>query len=548
MTRRFLFPLAALLVLALACGKREKGLEPVREIPKDQDTPATGDTLVEGSIGDASNLIWLLASDSASHQVAALSYNALLGYDGTLNVYGDLADRWEVSPDGLQMTFHLRKGVKWRDGTPLTADDVLFTYRLIIDPKTPTAYSEDYKQVSRAEAPDPYTVRFTYDKPFAPAFSSWAGFSVLPKHLLEGKDVTKSPLTRTTMGTGPFQLKEWKTQTRIEMVSNRDYFMGRPWIDRTITRIIPDMATQFLELKSGGLDEMGLTPTQWARQTNTPAFNGAFQKFQFYVNAFTYLGLNHKDPRFADRRVRQAIAYAIDRKEIVKGVLLGLGEPGVGTYVPHTKWCNEGLKPYPYDPARAKMLLAEAGWQDTNGDMILDKDGKPFKFEILTNNGNEERKKTAVIIQRRLKEIGIDATIRPLEWAALINDFIDKKRFEGVVLGWQIGIDPDQFDIWHSSKTKPKELNFISYRNPEVDTLLEQGRRTFDEAKRRRIYNRLQEVMREDQPVIFLYVPYGLVAVHKRIHGIQPTPRGISDRWWNRWYVPKPLQRPSIQR
>jgi hypothetical protein len=197
----------------------------------------------------------------------------------------------------------------------------------------------------------------------------------------------------------------------------------------------------------------------------------------------------------------------------------------VGPYVPSTKWFNRNLKPYPHDPAKAKALLAQAGWKDTNGDGILDRDGKPFKFEIITNNGNAERLKTCVIIQQRLKDVGIDVAIRPIEWAAFISDFIDKKRFEATVLGWSIGLDPDQYDIWHSSKTKPKELNFISYANPEVDALLEEGRRNCGDAERRKIYDRLQEVMWEDQPLVFLYVPYALVTVHKRFHD-RVTPAG----------------------
>ncbi|MDP3936873.1 MAG: ABC transporter substrate-binding protein, partial [Deltaproteobacteria bacterium] len=238
--------------------------------------------------------------------------------------------------------------------------------------------------------------------------------------------------------------------------------------------------------------------------------------------------------------------YAINRKEIVDGVLMGLGVPGVSPYVPSTRWFKEGLEAYPYDPEKARALLAEAGWRDSDGDGVLDKGGKPFTFELLTNNGNMERRNTAVIIQQRLDKVGIKLSIRELEWAALINDFIDKKKFEAIVLGWGIGLDPDQYDIWHSSKTGPKEFNFISYSNPEVDELLEQGRRRCDPDERKRIYDQLQEIMAEDQPILFLYVPYALVTVHKRFHGIVEKPLGISDRWWNQWYVPAPLQRQAM--
>ncbi|MFQ5458051.1 MAG: ABC transporter substrate-binding protein, partial [Myxococcota bacterium] len=317
-------------LFAAACDGGGKGLEAVPEISPAEDKPAHGDTLVTASIADAHNLIPWLAGDGASMSVANLILGSLLNYDGDYELYGDLAERWETSEDGLTLTFHLRKGVTWQDGVPFTADDVIYTFQQVIDPKTPTPYSESYKQVKRAEAVDSHTIRITYERPYCPALETWASLAIVPKHLLEPQlkaagEITKVPLTREPVGTGPYRMKTWKSQERIELVANPDYYAGRPWIDRWVTRVIPDTATQFLQLKSGGIDEMGLSPTQWSRQTETAAFKGAFQKFKYPVNSYTYLGFNLKEPRFKDRRVRQAIAYAIDRQEIVDGVLLGLG-------------------------------------------------------------------------------------------------------------------------------------------------------------------------------------------------------------------------------
>jgi peptide/nickel transport system substrate-binding protein len=186
--------------------------------------------------------------------------------------------------------------------------------------------------------------------------------------------------------------------------------------------------------------------------------------------------------------------------------------------------------------------LREAGWQDTDGDGILDKDGKPFEFTILLNWGNQERLKSAEIIQRQLGQIGIRVKLRVMEWASFINEYIDKKRFEAVILGWSTGPEPDQYDIWHSSKTAPKELNFISYKNKEVDALLEKARRTFKQEERKRYYFRLQEILAEDQPYTFLVVPYSLPVIHARFRGIQPAPAGITYNFI-RWYVPTREQR-----
>jgi len=177
---------------------------------------------------------------------------------------------------------------------------------------------------------------------------------------------------------------------------------------------------------------------------------------------------------------------------------------------------------------------------------LLDKDGIPFRFTILTNMGNTLRKNAATIIQWRLRKIGIKVEIRALEWSAFINEFIDKKRFEAVILGWSIGLDPDQYDIWHSSKTKPKEFNFVSYGNPEVDELLEKGRRTFNIEERKKAYFRIQEILAEELPYIFLYVPDATPIVHSRFKGIKPSPIGITYNL-PKWYVPEKLQRHKVE-
>jgi peptide/nickel transport system substrate-binding protein len=203
---------------------------------------------------------------------------------------------------------------------------------------------------------------------------------------------------------------------------------------------------------------------------------------------------------------------------------------------------NPNVKTYPYDLAKAKALLAEAGWKDTDGDGILDKDGKPFAFELLTNQGNDERKKVAGIIQAALREIGVVVELRVLEWAAFLKEYIHKRRFEAVIMGWGIGLDPDQYDVWHSSKTQPQELNFISYQNQEVDELLEKGRSTCVQDERKKYYDRLQEVFAEEQPIMFLYFRDALPVAASRVHGIIESPNGIRYKF-HEWFVPKQAQR-----
>jgi peptide/nickel transport system substrate-binding protein len=526
-----------ILLLLTACDRQQGQVPAEGEAAK----PVHGDTFIEASIGEPNNLLPVLSSDSASSDINGLVYNGLVRYDKNLQLEGELAESWDISDDRLTITFHLRKGVTWHDGAPFTSEDVLFTYQMYIDPKVPTSYAEDFLQVAKAEAVDPYTFRVTYKEPFAPALESW-GTAIQPKHLLEGQDITKSPLTRSPVGTGPYKFVKWDAGEKIELLANPDYFEGQPYIHRVVYRVIPDTSTQFLELQSGGLDMMGLTPIQFKTQTDTPAFTRNFNKYSYLSFSYTYLGYNLNKPLFQDQRLRQAISYAINKQEIIDGVLLGLGEIATGPYKPDTWVYNKKVKRYPYDPDRSRSLLAEAGWTDSDGDGILDKDGQKLAFTIVTNQGNDLRSKTAEIIQRRLKEVGIAIEIRVVEWATFLKEFIFPGNFDATILGWSGGPEPDQYNIWHSSKTAPRELNFIKYKNPEVDKLLEQGRRTFDQSERKKIYDRFQEILAEEQPYTFLYVAEALPAVAKRFRGIEPSPAGITYNFI-KWWVPESEQK-----
>jgi peptide/nickel transport system substrate-binding protein len=357
--------------------------------------------------------------------------------------------------------------------------------------------------------------------------------------------VTKSPLKMKPVGTGPYKFVDWKTGEKITLDSYHDYFEGRPYLDRVLTRIIPDLATMFLELKAGRVDQMGLTPLQYSRQTDTQWFKENFNKYKYLTFAYSYLGYNLQDWKFKDKKVRQALTTAINRESIVQGVLLGLGQVTDTPYKPDTMWYNHNVKKFPYDPEKAKQMLAEAGWKDTDGDGILDKDGKPFEFTIITNQ-NEIRKNAATIIQNDLKKVGIKVSIRTYEWAAFLKNFINKRNFEATLLGWGIGIDPSQIDIWNSKKTGETELNFISYNNPEVDELMDIGASTYDPQERKKYYDRFQEIIAEDQPYTFLFVADALPVINSRIQGVDPAPVGIGYNFI-KWYVPKQLQKYHIE-
>jgi len=493
-------------------------------------------TITLAALADAKRLLPMLASDSGSSQVSGFIHNGLTKYDKNIRIQGDLAESWDISSDGLIITFHLRRGVQWHDGTEFTSADVLFTYETVTDPKTPTPYGSNYGPVKSVIATDRYTVRVVYNEPYAPALESW-GMGIIPKRLLEGKDIGTSELNRQPVGTGPYRLTEWVTGQKIVLDAFDGYFEGRPNIDRVVIRIIPDTATSFLELKFGGIDIMNVTPPQFKLQIDSDFFRRSFATYRYPSFGYTYLGYNLKHPLFSDIRIRQALAYAINKDELIAGVLMGLGTPCTGPF-PRESWAyNPNVHDFPYDPAKASAMLAELGWKK-NVQGMIEKDGKPFAFTVITNQGNDARLKTAQILKEQFKRVGIEMNIKVLEWQAMLNEFIDKRRFEAVLMGWGLSRDPDLYDIWHSSKTKEKEFNFISYKNDEVDRLVLEGRSTFDIEKRKKIYHRLHEILAEEQPYAFLYVPDALPVLHKRFKGVEKAPLGIWHDFIH-WYVPK---------
>lgn len=545
---RPIYLLSAVLLLLAACSSSDNPTEERAAegaLQQTQSTqPAIGDRMISATIGDASNLIPMIAGDASSHNIADQLYLSLLKYDANLNLVGQLAASWQVSPDNLSITFHLRKGLKWSDGHPFSSADCLFTLHLIQDKHTQSPYKSDYARVIRAEAPDPLSFVVHYGQPYSPALTSWGQLAILPKHVFAGEDIMHTPLSRHPKATiGPYLLQQWIPQQSITMRRNPDYFDGTVWIDKQVTRVIPDSATQFLELSAGHIDQMALTPIQYQRLfPNNAKLRANYQRYRYLSFGYTYLGFNLKRPLFADRRVRQAIDYAIDRKELVDGVLMGLGKVIATPYKPGTYWVNRNITPRPFDTAKAKRLLAQAGWRDSDGDGVLDRNGKPFAFTILTNNGNRQRADAATIIQQRLKSVGIKVKVQLVEWSAFIENFINRRKFDAVILGWSLSPEPDQYSLWHSSQTGERQFNFLSYHNDRVDHDLVAATHTFDRAQRKKFYDQVQQELFNDVPVVYLFAPESTPAIQRRFSGIKPAPAGIG---YNRehWFVPKSLQK-----
>jgi len=497
-----------------------------------------GDTYVDTLLGDASYLNPVLASDSASGAINGLVYNGLVKYNKDIKLVPDLASSFSVSNDGLIIIFKLRKNVYWHDGVQFTAGDVKFTYEKLVDPKVKTPYSSDYLLVKEVKIIDKFTIKIIYKEPFAPALESW-GMGIIPEHIFKKGDFNTNPANRAPIGTGPFKFKEWKTDEKIVLESFDKYHEGKPYLNRVIFRVIPDQSVQFMELRNQSIDSMSLSPDQYKAY---PEFFEHYTKYRYPSFAYTYFGFNLTKPLFKDRNIRLAIAHSISKKELIDGVLLGMGKPATGPYVPQSWAYNPDIKDYEYNLESAKKLLVKSGWKDTDNDGYLEKDGNKLEFTLMTNQGNKLRELAAQIIQNQLTKLGIKVNIRIIEWSAFIHNFVDKRNFDAVILGWSLSRDPDQYAIWNSNQVKEGQYNFVSYSSREVDKLLDMGRREFNQAKRQVIYRKVHKQIFDDIPYIFLYYPESLPVVHKRFIGPEIAPLGLG---WNfyQWYVPQNSQK-----
>jgi len=458
--------------------------------------------------------------------------------DKDLNIVGDLAERWETSKDGLNITFYLRKDVTWHDGEKFTAEDVLFTFETVRKPETGSPYISNFSNITKIRMINPHIIKFTYEEPYAPALLKF-GMGIIPKHLFENiKDIRKSRFARSPVGTGSYKFNKWEMGQYVILEANNDYYKHVPGIKRYVYKVVPDQAVQFLELVNGGLDSMDLNPYQYLYRSNTSEFTRVLQKYKYLAHSYTYIGYNLTDPILKDVRVRKALSYAINKQKIINSALFGLGEESTGPFLSGTPYYDGGVAGYEYNPKKALKLLKKSGWVDEDNDGVLEKDGQKFIITLSTNQGNQAREDAATIIQSQWAEIGVKANIQVVAWSAFMDQFISKKNFQTIILGWTIPIDPDIYSVWHSDSMREGGLNFISYSNSLIDELIEKGRSEFDQVKRADIYKQIHKILAKEVPYTFLYFPYALPAVNKRFQGIDPAPAGIGYNFID-WYVPE---------
>lgn len=457
----------------------------------------------------------ILSSDSASSQISQWIFNGLLKYDKDGNPTVDLASSYKFETP-TKLIIKIKKGVLWHDEVEVTSKDVIFTYEKIIDPKVYVSFRSNFNEVESVKALDKYTVEIIFKKPYFKALVTWM-VSLLPEHILKDEEnLMTSKFNKKPIGTGPYKLKEFKNNADIELVANDDYFEGRPKIDKILYKFIPDTNTSFLFLKQRKLDVGGLTPLQYERQINEK-FKKNFKIIEQPSLAYSYLGFNLRDKKFQNKKLRQAIAYATNRKEMIDILYFGHGEICDGPFAPSSFVFDEKFKPYRYDLKKAKKLLKELGYDENN----------PFSFEVITNTGNPIRANAAQILQYQLKKANINMNIRVMEWQAFLNTIVTPRKFEAILLGWNTTLMPDAYALWHSNSDKLGRFNLVGYRNKKIDALIDKGAGTVNREKFAKIYKEIYSTIADDLPYLFLYIPNSISVVNSQIKNIEPSVIGI---------------------
>ncbi len=517
-----------------------------------------GGRIVYASAADSGNLNSIVSSDSQVSSFWSLAMDSLAEPDyGDPNLYKPmLAESWSLSDDKLVWTIKLRRGILWHDfkdpvtgkewkNIPVTAHDFKFYLDVVKDETVDALPLRGYfASIQEIKVINDLEFQVVWNEKYFLSKDITLGLTPLPRHLYnaDGKfsgarfngDTERN---RMIVGCGPYQFVRWENGKRVTFRRFEKYYGKRLGIMPPIRQISFDLikhpGTRLQALVSKDLDNLNLSPEQWINNTSGAAFDektGWIRKIKYPAYAYSYIGLNQKNPLFQDKKVRQALSHLIDRKRILKDVYFDLARPVSGPFFPDSPAYDKSIAPYAFSVETAKKLLAEAGWKDTDGDGVLDKDGEPFHFTILNPNVNTTYQKILPILKEDMAKAGIRMDALSLEWSVVLER-IDKRHFDAAMIGWTSGMRPDPYQLWHSGTADlPSSSNFISFRNREADKLIEAIRVEFNDAEREKLYHAFHKLIHEEAPYLFLFSPYNLNALSSRYRNVRVFPGGIPDR------------------
>lgn len=547
-------------------------------------TPKRGGTLVLAESAAPEHLNTFTSTSAAATRILDYIYETLLDYNYETWRYdrGLIAESFHVSDDGLTFEFKIRENVYFHDGQQLTAEDVLFSLKSILNPFVDSAPTRSsFQKVISAETDGPYIFRVTSSETHFRNQEILGGFHIIPKHLWDPEglldrytveDLLNPTVTREEaaikefadafnvhpqgrpvgedavqlIGSGPWLFDKMITGDYISYVRNDNYWNADAtfiegfseegaYLDKVIVKVITDATARLTALKAGEIDfNPRMRAVQYFTQTNTPDFLERYQKVSYVTPAYSYVGWNNDKPYFRDKRVRQAMTMLIDRKAYNKYVSYGMGIPTIGPFYVYGEQYNHNIERWPYDPQRAVELIEEAGWIDHDGDGIRDKDGIPFSFTFSVSAGSTSSKYLALMLKEDLRKVGIVVNIRQLEWSVYVENLRDR-QFDVVSLLWIGGLEMDPYQIWHSDNIGDRGSNYMGFRNAEADSLIHFARFEMDKETRNEMYFRLQEILHEEQPYTFMFYQRDPGAYLKEFEGVKwlPIRPGYKlGSWW----------------
>lgn len=509
--------------------------------------PQSGDALMLRLEKEPGTLGYILdTSDAYTADIALLIHEGLIDRNRDTTAYEPLvAERWEISEDKLSYTFYIDPAATFSDGKPVTAEDVKFTFDTILDEKNETADIRGYvRDIEDIEVIDERTVRFQVARAYFKHLDMIGGLPIYAKHIYSEGEFNTHPRHRSPFGSGPYVFDRWDTNSQIVLKRNPNYWReDHPvYLDRVVFKIISDDGAAFQVAERGEVDKASVMPENWVTRVIKPDFQEKYRGVKYwghdgYYGGYGYICWNTRREIFADKQVRQALTMLMNRQGMVDTIYHGLGKVVSGSLAWQSPGYDQNIEPWPFDPPRAKALLEEAGWVDTDGDGIRDKDGKKFEFEFLLVTGRRETERFITVYKEELERAGIMMNIRPLEWASMLGSLV-KRDYDATTLRWAIPIDSDPYQLWHSSQVD-NGSNYPGLALPELDKLIEEARLEFDPYKRGELYKKVHAILHDEQPYTFLWNVNELSIVHRRFENVKLHTVGLYPA---EWWVPKAAQ------
>ncbi len=495
-----------------------------------------------GEYGRAATLDPITSNDMISLRISELIFNGLVGIDEKQEVVPELAERVETSDDGMKYTFYLRKDVTWhpREGEeprPFTADDVIFTHNVMMHPKTITSLKVRFEFIESVTKIDDHTVEFTLKRPILNALAKFS-FKIIPKHGPENSEflTREDPFVHSPIGTGPYILRNITGDHEVILVANDNYFKGRPHINKFVAKPFADQNIMSQALMFNAIDMIVLVNPR-----DIPQIQGdkRFVLQPYNALSYSFFGYNIRNPLLADKRVRKAITYAVNRQEMLDSFFQGQGTIISGPFAPGSWAYNLDVQPLPYDPQKAIELLNEAGF--TKGDDgIMEKDGEKLSLtlKVPIEKESEAVKRVVLAFKNYLGKIGIDIQGEFKEWLAWKEDVFLNHDFDVIFASWVFDDSADITSLFHSSEIGPWMNNFGGYSNPEVDSFIVESKLTLDHEKRRTIYRKLHSLLADECPYTFLWTLTNYAAYHKRLRHVAIHPYKFFS-FADGWYIPE---------